>query len=91
VKELEMSQYFFFTLSLFHFFTFVLQIALKWLKYLPEYQRIEKMAVPKKKTSAARSKQRRAHDALPVMPASTCKKCGEKKRPHHVCAACGSK
>ncbi|HNY25606.1 MAG TPA: 50S ribosomal protein L32 [Alphaproteobacteria bacterium] len=49
------------------------------------------MAVPKSKTSKARSKQRRAHDALPVMPSSVCKKCGEKKRPHHVCLACGTK
>jgi large subunit ribosomal protein L32 len=48
------------------------------------------MAVPKKKTSKARSKQRRAHDALPIMAAGTCKKCGEKKRPHHVCPACGN-
>jgi large subunit ribosomal protein L32 len=49
------------------------------------------MAVPKSKTSKARTKQRRAHDALDVMPSSVCKKCGEKKRPHHVCPACGSK
>ncbi|MDR1206894.1 MAG: 50S ribosomal protein L32 [Rickettsiales bacterium] len=48
------------------------------------------MAVPKKKTSKARSKQRRAHDALPVMASGTCKKCGEKKRPHHICPACGN-
>ncbi len=49
------------------------------------------MAVPKKKTSKARSAQRRAHDAIAIMPSSLCKKCGEKKRPHHVCAACGTK
>lgn len=48
------------------------------------------MAVPKKKTSKARTAQRRAHDALTVKPAATCKKCGEKRRPHHVCPACGS-
>lgn len=47
------------------------------------------MAVPKKKTSKSRSKQRRAHDALDIMPVSTCLKCGEKRRPHNVCAACG--
>ena len=49
------------------------------------------MAVPKKKTSKARTKQRRAHDGLSVMPSCVCKKCGEKKRTHHVCSACGSK
>ncbi|MDR2412950.1 MAG: 50S ribosomal protein L32 [Rickettsiales bacterium] len=49
------------------------------------------MAVPKSKTSKSRTKQRRAHDALSVMPAGTCKKCGEKKRPHHLCPACGTK
>lgn len=49
------------------------------------------MAVPKKKTSKSRSKQRQAHDALDIMPISVCKKCGEKKRPHHVCLACGTK
>ncbi|MCL2758491.1 MAG: 50S ribosomal protein L32 [Alphaproteobacteria bacterium] len=48
------------------------------------------MAVPKKKTSKARTAMRRAHDAIAIMPAGNCKKCGEKKRPHHVCAACGN-
>lgn len=36
------------------------------------------MAVPRSKTSKARSAQRRSHDALSVMPASVCKTCGEK-------------
>jgi len=48
------------------------------------------MAVPKSKTSKSRTAQRRAHDALSPMPASTCKKCGEKRRPHTICPACGS-
>ena len=48
------------------------------------------MATPKKKTSKSRSAMRRAHDALPIMAAGNCKKCGEKKRPHHVCSACGN-
>ncbi len=49
------------------------------------------MATPKSKTSKARTAQRRSHDALAIMPSSVCKACGEKKRPHHVCAACGAK
>lgn len=49
------------------------------------------MAVPKKKTSKSRTKQRRSHDGLAVMPSSVCKTCGETKRPHHICAACGTK
>lgn len=49
------------------------------------------MAVPRSKTSKARSAQRRSHDALATMPCGVCKVCGEKKRPHHVCPACGSK
>ncbi|MCL2017317.1 MAG: 50S ribosomal protein L32 [Alphaproteobacteria bacterium] len=48
------------------------------------------MAVPKKKTSKAKSAMRRNHDALAIMASGNCKKCGEKKRPHHVCAACGA-
>ncbi|MDR2685731.1 MAG: 50S ribosomal protein L32 [Rickettsiales bacterium] len=48
------------------------------------------MAVPKKKKSKSRSAQHKAHNALSAMPASTCVKCGEKKRPHHVCDACGA-
>jgi len=48
------------------------------------------MAVPKKKKSAAKSKQHCAHNALAVMESMKCPKCGEKKRPHHVCAACGA-
>jgi large subunit ribosomal protein L32 len=48
------------------------------------------MAVPKKKKSAAKSKQHRAHDALTVSPATKCPKCGELKRPHCVCQSCGA-
>ncbi|MDR0803784.1 MAG: 50S ribosomal protein L32 [Rickettsiales bacterium] len=48
------------------------------------------MAVQKSKVSKARTAQRRSHDALDVMPASVCTKCGEKRRPHHVCPACGT-
>ena len=47
------------------------------------------MAVPKKKTSKSRRNMRRSHDALKPETRLECSNCGELKRPHHVCAACG--
>jgi large subunit ribosomal protein L32 len=47
------------------------------------------MAVPKKKISKSRRDQRRAHDALAPEARGECPNCGELKRPHHVCPACG--
>lgn len=47
------------------------------------------MAVPKKKISKSRRNMRRAHDALKSAAYVECSNCGELKRPHHVCAACG--
>lgn len=47
------------------------------------------MAVPKRKTSKAKRDLRRSHDRLPVARANECPNCGELKRPHHVCKACG--
>ena len=47
------------------------------------------MAVPKKKISKSRRDMRRAHHALPSSARVECPNCGELKRPHHVCAACG--
>jgi large subunit ribosomal protein L32 len=47
------------------------------------------MAVPKKKISKSKRNMRRAHDALPASVYDECQNCGELKRPHHVCAACG--
>jgi large subunit ribosomal protein L32 len=32
---------------------------------------------------------RRAHDALTAANPNECPNCGELKRPHHVCSACG--
>jgi large subunit ribosomal protein L32 len=32
---------------------------------------------------------RRAHDALVAANPAECSNCGELKRPHHVCGACG--
>lgn len=47
------------------------------------------MAVPKKKVSKSRRDMRRAHHALGVASYGECPNCGELKRPHHVCDACG--
>jgi large subunit ribosomal protein L32 len=47
------------------------------------------MAVPKKKTSKSRRNMRRSHPALPASAHAECANCGELKRPHHVCGACG--
>ncbi|MCB5228542.1 MAG: 50S ribosomal protein L32 [Candidatus Cloacimonetes bacterium] len=48
------------------------------------------MAVPKKKTSKTRRNKRRSHDALALPAVAICGKCGEPKRPHHVCEKCGT-
>ncbi|MBW6514639.1 MAG: 50S ribosomal protein L32 [Candidatus Syntrophosphaera sp.] len=48
------------------------------------------MAVPKRKTSKTRRDKRRTHDALPLPAVTTCSKCGEPTRPHHVCDNCGT-
>jgi large subunit ribosomal protein L32 len=42
------------------------------------------MAVPKKKTSSSRTRQRRAHDALKPINVVIDSKTGEPKLPHHV-------
>lgn len=47
------------------------------------------MAVPKRKTSKSVRNQRRSHHALKATGVAECKNCGEPKRQHCVCAACG--
>jgi large subunit ribosomal protein L32 len=47
------------------------------------------MAVPKKKVSPSRRNMRRSHHALSASAYVECPNCGELKRPHHLCEACG--
>jgi large subunit ribosomal protein L32 len=47
------------------------------------------MAVPKRKTSPSKRNMRRSHHRLAPAAYAECSNCGEMKRPHHVCAACG--
>ena len=47
------------------------------------------MAVPRKKVTRSKRNMRRAHDALRPNVFHECPNCGEQKRPHHVCLACG--
>lgn len=47
------------------------------------------MAVPQNKVSPSRRNMRRAHHALTAGNPNECPNCGELKRPHHVCGACG--
>lgn len=47
------------------------------------------MAVPRKKVTRSKRKMRRSHDALRPNAFHECPNCGELKRPHHVCGACG--
>ena len=47
------------------------------------------MAVPKKKISKSKRDMRRSHLALKAVMHVECPQCGEQKRPHHVCPACG--
>lgn len=47
------------------------------------------MAVPKKKKSKSKRDMGRSHDALKASAYVECSNCGELKRPHHVCSACG--
>ena len=47
------------------------------------------MAVQQNKVSRARRNNRRSHHALIAANPNECSNCGELKRPHHVCPACG--
>lgn len=47
------------------------------------------MALPKRRHSNARTRKRRAHDALANPTLNKCKNCGAFKLPHRVCPKCG--
>ena len=47
------------------------------------------MAVPQNRTTSSRTGMRQSHDALVAANPGECPNCGELKRPHHVCGACG--
>ena len=47
------------------------------------------MAVPQNRITRSRRGNRRSHDSLVAGNPQECSNCGELKRPHHVCAACG--
>lgn len=49
------------------------------------------MATPKRKTSHARTSQRKAQwlNALKAPVTLTCKNCGETVKAHHACPSCG--
>ena len=47
------------------------------------------MAVPKSKVSRSRRGMRRSHLALEQVNVTECSNCGEMKRSHHMCLACG--
>jgi len=47
------------------------------------------MAVPKRRKSRTRSRQRRSHNAYVLPQAVKCPQCGEPKQPHRACPSCG--
>ena len=47
------------------------------------------MAVPRSKISRSKRGSRRSHDSVKAAAYNECPNCGELKRPHHVCGACG--
>lgn len=47
------------------------------------------MAVQKSRVTRSKRNMRRAHDALVATSGAECPNCGELKRTHHVCPACG--
>lgn len=47
------------------------------------------MAVPQNRKTPSKRNMRRSHDGLTASAHLECPNCGELKRPHHICGACG--
>lgn len=47
------------------------------------------MALPKRRQSRARTRKRRAHDALKRKGTTVCPRCDTVKQPHRICPTCG--
>jgi large subunit ribosomal protein L32 len=47
------------------------------------------MAVPKRRTSKSKKRKRRNHYRAPAIALQACPRCGDMRRPHHVCPNCG--
>ena len=47
------------------------------------------MAVPKRRTSKSKKLKRRTHQKLTLPNLSECPNCGEMRKNHYVCPACG--
>jgi large subunit ribosomal protein L32 len=47
------------------------------------------MPTPKFRTSSSKRNMRRSHDHLTPAGMSVCTNCGQVKKPHSVCEACG--
>ena len=48
------------------------------------------MGVPKKRKSHSKTRMGRSHQALKVIMLNACPRCGENRRPHTICANCGT-
>ena len=53
------------------------------------YDGVQKMAVPKRKKSKMRVRQRKGNIKADLAQAGACSNCGSPQRAHRVCSACG--
>ena len=55
----------------------------------PQFERIEVMAVPKRRISKARGRKRRSHNAVKLVQLVYCPQCSTATPSHVVCPNCG--